>query len=466
MTRFPEGHPCGGPFVLLLLLGLLAACGGPPSPGSAVPRGAAALPRPTEIYTQLGFFAGPPAFPAIGGFATLAGPADSTYVLFSMSLPASALRFQREPNGFVAEYLVDIEFVRDSVPVARLQRRESVRVPTFAETSRTDESVVFQAALALVPGSYEVRLSAGDAHSSRGFRATDTIVVPAYGSAGARLGFPVVVYDARARADRASLPEVIVNPRRTVPYGGEQARIYIEVYDTVAMPVYIRVMDDDGAIVWETASVIVADDGALAHALVDVPADVLPLGRLWLEVASPDDRSWRSPLVLTISDQWLVANFAEVLQFLRFIATSQELDSLRAGSPAERRVRWDAFWARRDPMPANPINEFREEFFQRIRFAAENFSEMGRPGWQTDRGEVYIVLGPPDYTIDRHIGRRNEMGIQPNALEWVYESTVSGRLQLVFLDRSGFGRFELTASSLNAFRNVAERLRPRPVRGG
>jgi GWxTD domain-containing protein len=153
------------------------------------------------------------------------------------------------------------------------------------------------------------------------------------------------------------------------------------------------------------------------------------------------------------------ANFEQTLRFVNYIATPAELDSLRIGSEAERVARWQRFWKRRDPLTSTTINEFREEFFQRIRFAIEHFSETGLSGWETHRGEVYIVLGAPDHVTDRFIGRVPPD--QPNGVEWIYERGPGGRLQLVFIDNAGNGHFELSTESEHDFRSAANRLKPK-----
>ena len=448
--------------VVILLFGLLlqSAC----SRGPAGRPGAGSTPtiaRPLEVYQQLGFLAGPPDFPAVASFSTMAGPRDSTFVLIAVSLPASALRFQRNADGFLGEYLVSVAFLIDSVPVKRIERRENVRVGSFAETGRLDESIIFQDVVALQPGKYQVQVHASDAFSSRGFRARDSVDVPAYGE-GRRLAAPVLVYEADGRDRRDARPDFIVNARRTIPYGAEIPRVYVELYNT-ARPesVTLRIVDDRGESVWQNDAVVEAGNDQLRHALIDIPTSSLPLGRLWLEASTAGSSAEiiRSPLLITISDQWMVANFDDVLRFVTYIAATSELDSLKKATGADRRERWDAFWRRRDPLPATPINEFREEFFQRVRFATEHFAESGRAGWDTDRGEVYVVLGAPARTLDRHVGR--ETGVRPNAIEWTYEGTPGGRLQLLFLDRSGFGRYELTPQAEQAFRSAAQRMRPR-----
>jgi len=438
----------------------LAACGGRPGPGRPGPERGTTIARPLEVYQQLGLLAGSPEFPVVASFATLAGPSDSTYVLFGLSLPNSALRFQREGQGFVGEYAVALTFTRDSVPIRRLERREAVRIPSFAETGRTEESVIFQDLVALPPGTYVVAVEARDALGSRGFRAQDTLEVPAYGAAGRRLASPIFVYRAGGRPDQAARPQLIANPRHTIPYGTDAPRLYLEAYGVEpGFPARVRIVDDAGTEVWQTAVEFRDGTAELRHALVEVPAAPLPLGRFWVELLADTTVIERAPLVVTISDQWMVANFDEVLEFLTYIASDEELDSLRQASGAERRQAWERFWQRRDPVPATPMNEYREEFFERVRIASDQFAEPGRPGWRTDRGEVFIVLGTPDQVLDRNLRRTAAPG-GPSAIVWIYERTPTGRLELVFEDRTGFGRYELTPSSKSAFRAAANRLRP------
>jgi len=67
------------------------------------------------------------------------------------------------------------------------------------------------------------------------------------------------------------------------------------------------------------------------------------------------------------------------------------------------------FWKSRDPDPGTEENEFKQEFEERVRYANMWFGtfnpDRGRDspaarhskdGWNTDRGRVYIVLGPPE----------------------------------------------------------------------
>ncbi len=421
--------------------------------------------RPLEIYKELGFKAGPPQFPAVASFATMAGPSDSTYVMLSLSMPSSALRFQRGSAGFAADYSVSLAFLQDTVTVRRMDEKQRVTVATFAETGRTDESVVYQNTIAVQPGRYIMQLQANDANSTRGFRATDTVDIPAYGAGGSRIASPVFVYTADGRADRGVRPTLVSNPRHTVAYGGDAPKLYVETYGLPAeQPVKVNVVDEKGASIWTADAALPRGGDALRYGVLDIPGDKLPLGKMWVEVSAGGMTTKRTPLVLTISDQWMVANFDEVIEFLRYVAFQDELDSLKAGGPPERRIAWESFWARRDPLPATTVNEFRDQFFDRVRYATEMFREPGLLGWKTVRGEVYIVLGPPDHMQERWVGQTSDLSGPPNALEWVYDNVPGGRLNLLFVDVGMFGRYELSLSSESAFRSTAERMKPRKPR--
>jgi GWxTD domain-containing protein len=452
-----KGHRFGG----LFLLWGLAVAGGPPAagPGPRHPRPVARFGRPLEMYRQLGLMTGTDDFPAVASVAALAGPADSTLLLLGLSLPNAALRFQRDGRGFTAAYIVTARLVRDSQLVARVDRQETVRVADFSETARSEESVLFQAGVPLEPGVYELSLRVRDALSAQGFEAVDTVDARRFGATARRVAPPLVVYEAAPRERADADPRLILNPRHTVSYGGPVARVYVEAYgDSTAM---IEVRGDAGARVWTGALELQAGRG-LSAGVLELPPDSLPLGRFWITATAGGPSSEPVPLLVAISDSWLVANLDEVLDLLRYIATEDELATLQEGSAQERRQRWDAFWAARDPVPATPENEFRETIFDRIRFATQQFAEAGRPGWRTDRGEVYIVLGPPTRFVERQQDRRPGAAGAPDTEEWVYERLPEGGgLRLIFLDRNGLGMYELDPASETAFRSVARRLRER-----
>src|SRR5215467_7421068 len=86
---------------------------------------------------------------------------------------------------------------------------------------------------------------------------------------------------------------------------------------------------------------------------------------------------------------------------VRWIITDEERSAFMQLSNDEERDQFiEAFWARRDPTPDTPENEFKEEHYRRIAYANEHFA-AGIPGWKSDRGRIYIMYGPAD-EIESH----------------------------------------------------------------
>ncbi len=131
------------------------------------------------------------------------------------------------------------------------------------------------------------------------------------------------------------------------------------------------------------------------------------------KTAAPDvpaeDREDRHPMFQVFQEFKLPANSTEQINAVwadgpvQWIMTPEERrgwDELAAGSEWQDFV--DRFWEARNPRPGNPDNVFKTTFERRVAFADAHFVQVeGRRGSLTDRGMVFVLLGPPSY-----IGRR------------------------------------------------------------
>jgi GWxTD domain-containing protein len=81
----------------------------------------------------------------------------------------------------------------------------------------------------------------------------------------------------------------------------------------------------------------------------------------------------------------------------RYLMTDQEDQAVRAMTTVPELARFiTAFWARRDPTPGTLENEYRRTYWTRVLEADRLFRDSTTPGWKTDRGKIYILLGAPD----------------------------------------------------------------------
>ncbi len=124
-----------------------------------------------------------------------------------------------------------------------------------------------------------------------------------------------------------------------------------------------------------------------------------------------------------------------------YIISDEERRAFRRLNTDDEREQFiEQFWLRRDPTPGTPENEMKEENYRRIAFANDHFS-AGIPGWQTDRGMIYIKHGPPD-AIDSHGATSSTYPAENWYYRYIEESGGPGEFQ--FVDPTMTGRYHLT----------------------
>ncbi|HMG19574.1 MAG TPA: GWxTD domain-containing protein [Gemmatimonadales bacterium] len=423
----------------------------PARPGTTVPR----LFDATSVYRSMGALVGGGALPFVASVRYLAGPTpDSTLALFSVSLTNQTLNFQRRGPEFVAEYRVEASFRTDSttvVPVRQVGSDEQVRVRSFQETLRTDESVIFQQFVTLPPGFYQVMVMVRDRNGPAFARAERADTAPRF--AGPAMTKPIAVYTAEGRSQRAGRPRLVVNPRATLPYGSDSMHFYIERYGTGPATLLARVVDGSDRELWRD-SVRLTGSTELASGTVIVAPGNLPVGQAELQTvpASGGDTT-RARFLVSFSNQWVITNFDEMVSLLRYFDRQDWVDSLRRSAAEHRPDVWREFWKATDPVPITPENEALDDYFRRIQQANVRFQDEGEPGWLTERGEVFISLGEPDEMFDLSSGIDRS---GQRVLRWTYTAQ---RLVLYFQDQSGFSRYRLTPTSRAEFQRVLARVR-------
>src|SRR5262249_37333701 len=72
------------------------------------------------------------------------------------------------------------------------------------------------------------------------------------------------------------------------------------------------------------------------------------------------------------------------------------------------------FWARRDPDPRTQVNEYKQLFDARVEQADKAFAIGKKRGALTERGKLFILVGPPKSVVKRSQGGPAESA-QPGA---------------------------------------------------
>jgi GWxTD domain-containing protein len=406
------------------------------------------------LYRRMGLLADEGETPFVGNLSFFAAASpDSTLVILTVSLANQALHFTREGDRFRAIYHVALSVRRGTQPVRDFTAQETVRVLVFRETTRTDESVLYRRVVNLAPGTYEMRLTVRDDAAEHGTAVDATVGVPRF-VAGA-VSSPVPFYEATPRERRDTIPTILATPRATAVFGRDSVvPVYAEGYgEGTEFPLRVTVRSDDGDAVLWTDSLTLPRRADLFSGTFAVPVARIGVGAMTVGISRAGGTDTvRTPLFVGFGEDLPVATFSEMLSYLRYYASPARLQALREATAEKRAALWATFLTETDPFPQTPVHEGLRDYFARIAQANSRFQEEGGAGWLTDRGRVYVALGSADQTYEPNA---SSMGQRGSTLIWDYRQY---RLQVVFVDQTGFGRWRMTPSSEADFESVARRL--------
>jgi GWxTD domain-containing protein len=449
---------------LVVMVGFVGACGGgsrrrPPQSSTSEPQGARrstttpTQPDAVRLYRQMGLLAEGGETPFVGSVSFLGSKtADSTMLVVTVSVPTRALTFVRENDRYRASYSATLSLTRASEAVRRFETHHIVRVASFKETTRSDESVLYQQLVLARPGSYELSFSLRDDAGAKGSSIDATMNVPRMNDGS--LSSPIPVYDVVPRSSLDSLPRIVPTPRATLALGQDSSlAVYIEGYGSgTTLPIRASIFGENASFpVWsDTASL--ARHGALFSGRISVPIARLGVGALTLAVTSARGTdTTKAPLFVTFGEDLPVATFSDMVNYLRYFGSTARLEALRDAPPDTRAAAWATFMRETDPDPATVANEALRDYFGRITQANARFREEGGAGWLTDRGRVFVALGSPDQFYEPNTTDLNQRG---RAQIWEYRRH---RIQIVFIDQTGFGRWRMTVGSEAEFESVVRR---------
>ena len=380
---------------------------------------------------------------------------DTTLVLVSISVPNRALTFTREGDRYRAPYEVKITMSRGDVDVASINAMEIVRVGSFREINRTDESVIFQHYFRVAPGTYSLSAVVRDVGGSRAATQRATIGVPSLTTG--RFSTPLLVYEALGRTVLDSAPRLLASPRSSAVFGRDSiVAIYVEAYGQgTRLPVDFVVRNDKGARLWRD-SVTLGRKGNLFNGIVNVPISTVGVGIaevFFTRRDSPD--SAKAPLFVSFGEDIPLMSFEDMLGYLRFFANNSRLAALRT-APLERRATvWAEFLRATDPIPETATNEEMQTYFTRIQLANIQFRMDRNPGWLSDRGMVFVSLGEPDQILERSLNVAcwtAQVASNTRIQIWQYRRYNS---QLIFCEETG--RWRLTRPSESEFLSLNSR---------
>lgn len=130
----------------------------------------------------------------------------------------------------------------------------------------------------------------------------------------------------------------------------------------------------------------------------------------------------------------LIDNIDQSIKQMRYVANTDFYNKIDGLSNENKIQSFIDFWTNLDPTPNTETNEALVDYYKRVEYANKNFKSYS-DGYLTDKGQVYIVYGPP-----ANISTSNNSYNTREIYEvWSYPNNI----EFMFLDKSGLGDFRL-----------------------
>mgnify|MGYP005844800001 FL=1 len=357
-----------------------------------------------------------------------------------IQVPYKSLQFIKTGQGFTAKYSVVVSVFDESKDNLIVEKtwNETINVIDFAQTtSRLNYNVGFRS-FELKPGNYFFRTAVIDNDSKKEIKSENTFLVREFNS---DLDISDILLVTRSEVKNN---QVIPNIPRNVTLSVGGLQFFYEIYSTDSSKrnctVDYEVLDKESKVLYKKSVLkeIALGKNQIVESLDDLRLD---LGTFIIRVTLKDE-NFRTITSLNKSffSRWVglpgsVTDIDKAISQMVYIANPDELSKLKDSKTNEDKLKnFLEFWKKKDPSPNNEENEVFNEYFRRVAYANDNFSNYTE-GWRTDRGMVYIILGAPN-NIDRH---PFDYDSKPYEIWEYYELNRS----FIFLDQTGFGDYRL-----------------------
>jgi len=364
---------------------------------------------------------------------------DQSRLTILLEVVYDELLFIKIADGFEATYEMTAVILKGNDQVAGKIWEETVRVDDYQRTnSRSDVSLSNQV-FDVEPGKYKVRINFNDTQSKEKFKAEAEVKANDFSENHLSAGAFTFARKVEFEDDKVKsiLPDV------TNPYKGLSgpSNVYFEIYnpenvDSVQVNYKAEGQSSSSGYKDSFPAKLTGERTALTFQL---PVDSLNHDKYKLTIkVSSDDKNIKLVKPFYVRWQGLPRNAEDLetaIKQAHYTATNKEWKKLKKAPKDKKLEVFKKFWKKKDPTPTDSYNEAMDKYYTRVGLANRHFSVMGREGWQTDRGMLFIILGPPDNII------RNDYPSNSKPYQiWQYYSI---NRQFEFYDDTGFGDFEL-----------------------
>lgn len=364
---------------------------------------------------------------------------NQSVLMVSIKIAYDELQFIRTESHYQASYELSVT-VFDQLGYNANSKilKTVIELDTFEKTNSRKDYSLSQIKFSLSPGKYELLLGIMDFDSKITSHRKTKVIVPQYHSDQMMISHILladsIVTDSLGQ--KIPIPNVMGN------YEDDQNALYLwyQIYnpkDLDAVQIHYGLVNYKKEEVWKEDREIKLGGWKTVETM-KIPRGELKSGRyrLVVELETEEQKVERAR---DITIHWLgmpryASTLDNAIDQLKYVAKGSEMRKMEKSKGKEKEELFREFWVSKDPTPGTEENELMEEYYRRVDFTNANFGTFIE-GWRTDRGMVYIVLGPPN-DIERH---PFEAGSKPYEI-WSYYTI---NREFIFVDYTGFGEYRL-----------------------
>jgi GWxTD domain-containing protein len=357
-----------------------------------------------------------------------------------IEVPYNEIQFIKKAELFESKYTATVSiFAEDKEKLIEEKSwDEKIDVTDFPHTTSPTNFNISIKSFEMPPGKYFIRTSIEDKDSRKDFVSSNMFTIRDLSSFPNISDLMFIAKQTMVGGTNKILPNVT----REISVQKDGIPLFFELYSNAPSKIRLEfyVSDKEKKLLYTDTLSRTIDSGK-TQIFHNVKANGLGLGTYLVGVSLKDSNNViLASTIKSFQSRWVgvpsvINDLDKAIAQLVYIASSSEKNYIESAPTKDEKIkRYLEFWKKKNPNPAEEDNRVFDEYYRRINYANENFSHYNE-GWRTDRGMVYITLGPPS-NIDRH---PFDYDAKPYEIWEYYEMNQ----QFVFMDENGFGDYRL-----------------------
>jgi len=339
---------------------------------------------------------------------------DSLFVKTSIVFPTSNLVFIKKNNQFEAsiETSIRLEEVASGKQIKRISNINKI-IKKYYEDTRASDLHELEYQFYLLKGDYKVLVGVKDLDSFNNWTATDNIN-------NSSKNVTLFTYEGDQK-------KYLIDGTL-----GQDNELWIELSNHLFDSNSYRcsIMKDNTILKSYNISDCIENENSLLECPIEIPNDIF--GDITVDIVSVLSEKVSLDVYRDKETSLWSSDIDVVLGVMAYILPYSEIKPLYALSEDEQLSFVMSYIDNKDLDLKTNKNEFLELIKVRFQYVNDNFSEYNI-GWKTDRGEVYIVNGPPE-SIEVFYDNNNMV----NKQIWYYEDRT-----FMFSDERTMGELKL-----------------------